>query len=67
MSPETISSSYHYRIVREECAKAIRAYRAYRKIPFESFQVWACSEKKGAMILARKIVRLLDTQKQQSK
>jgi hypothetical protein len=48
-----------HRLVRAQCAKAIREYRAYRKIHPEAFQVWACSEKKGAMLLARRITRLL--------
>jgi hypothetical protein len=48
-----------HRLVRAQCAKAIRDYRAYRKIHPEAFQVWACSERKGAMLLARRINRLL--------
>ena len=48
-----------HRLVRAQCVKAIRDYRAYRKIHPEAFQVWACSEKKGAMLLARRITRLL--------
>lgn len=48
-----------HRLVRAQCAKAIREYRAYRKINPEAFQVWACSEKKGAALLARRITRLL--------
>ncbi len=47
------------RLVRAQCAKAIREYRAYRKIHPEAFQVWACSEKKGAALLARRISRIL--------
>jgi len=47
------------RLVRAQCAKAIRDYRQYRKIHPEAFQVWACSERKGAMLMARRITRLL--------
>lgn len=45
-------------LIRKQCAKAIREYRAYRKIHPEAFQVWVCSEKKGAALLARKISRI---------
>ena len=54
--PERLSC---IRLVRAQCVKAIRDYRAYRKIHPEAFQVWACSEKRGAMLLARRITRLL--------
>lgn len=46
-------------VVRALCLEALRDYRAYRKIHPEAFQVWACSERKGAAKLARKIARLL--------
>jgi len=45
--------------VRAQCAKAIRDYRQYRKIHPEAFQVWACSERKGAALLARRIARII--------
>ncbi len=48
-----------HRLVRAQCAKAIREYRAYRKIHPEAFKAWACSEQKGAALLARRITRLL--------
>ena len=51
-----------HRLIRAQCAKAIREYRAYRKISHEAFQVWACSEKKGAALLARRITRLIGRQ-----
>lgn len=46
-------------VVRALCLEALRGYRAYRKIHPEAFQVWACSERKGAARLARRISRLL--------
>lgn len=46
-------------------AQAIRDYRRYRKIHPEAFQVWACSEKKGAALLARSILRILKHQNTQ--
>ena len=46
-------------LVRAQCLKAIRDYRNYRRIHPEAFQVWACSERKGAMLLARRISRIL--------
>ena len=45
--------------IRLRCNGARRDYRRYRRIDPESFQVWACSEYKGAMLLARRLVRLL--------
>jgi hypothetical protein len=45
--------------IREECLKALRDYRAYRKIHPEAFQAWACSQRKGAALMARKILRLI--------
>lgn len=47
------------RLVRALCLESLRDYRAYRKIHPEAFQAWACSERKGAAKLARKIARLL--------
>ena len=44
--------------VRALCLEALRDYRAYRKIHPEAFQVSACSERKGAARLARRISRL---------
>lgn len=52
-------ASSQLRMVRALCLKALRDYRAYRKIHPEAFQVWACSERKGAAKLARRISRLL--------
>jgi len=46
-------------LVRALCLEALRDYRAYRKIHPEAWQVWACSERKGAARLARRISRLL--------
>lgn len=56
--PEDEAVDLH-RLVRAQCAKVIRDYRAYRKIHPEAFQVWACSERKGAALLARRIGRIL--------
>ena len=55
---ETQSGSSLQRVVRVLCLEALRDYRAYRKIHPEAFQVSACSERKGAARLARRISRL---------
>jgi hypothetical protein len=41
------------------CVEALRSNRRYKKIHPEAFQVWACSERKGAASLARKIIRIM--------
>ena len=53
--------------VREACLKAIRDYRNYRKIDPEAFQVWSCSERKGAMLLARRLCRVIHSPNSKSK
>lgn len=58
MKKSADSNIDQHSLIRDQCAKAIRDYRAYRKIHPEAFQVWACSEKKGAALLARKISRI---------
>ena len=62
-NPETATESQAassvQRLVRALCLEALRDHRAYRKIHPEAFQVWACSERKGAAKLARRISWLL--------
>jgi hypothetical protein len=57
--PKPTSSCTVEGLVRAECLKALRTYRAYRKFPPDAFQVWACSEKKGAYLLARRLCRII--------
>lgn len=47
------------KLIREQCAKALRARRTYKKIHPESFTVWQNAEIKGAALLARRISRIL--------
>jgi hypothetical protein len=52
-------------VIRSQCARAIRDYRQYQKIHPEAFQSWACSERKGAALLARRISRNLGCPRKQ--
>jgi hypothetical protein len=45
--------------IRMLCQQAINARRRYKKIHPDAFQVWACSEKKGAAALGRKIISII--------
>jgi len=45
--------------VRALCLKSLRIERAYSKIDRDAVQIWASSEKKGAALLARRILRVL--------
>jgi hypothetical protein len=46
-------------LIREQCAKALRARRSYKKVHPDSFTVWQNAEIKGAALLARRISRIL--------
>lgn len=54
MKEETI------KLIRNQCAKALRAMRAYKKVHPDSFTVWQHSEIKGAALMARRISRILN-------
>jgi len=45
--------------IRMLCQQAINAKRRYKKIHPDAFQVWACSEKKGAAALGRLIISII--------
>lgn len=47
-------------LIRTRCNEAIKASRAYRKVPFPDRTVWQCSELKGAARLARGILKVLN-------
>ncbi|MFN5249814.1 MAG: hypothetical protein ACK5DE_02100 [Bacteroidota bacterium] len=53
MNKETIN------LIRDQCAKALKASRAYKKVHPEAFTVWQHAERKGAALLARRISRIL--------
>lgn len=61
--PAAPKDDAQYSTIKTECRTAIRRYKAYKKIPYDSFQVWACSEKKGAYLLARRILRIIKNNK----
>jgi hypothetical protein len=46
-------------LIRQQCAKALKARRNYKKIHPDNFTVWQCSEIKGAALLASRISKIL--------
>lgn len=54
MKEETI------KLIRAQCAKALRDMRAYKKVNPEAFTVWQYAERKGAALMARRISKILN-------